>query len=120
MAQGEQSGEGGGATAAGAAVPRFHFAQLHRLPPTLADELKAQARRSRLWLAADVALIAYGLLHGGPAWVAAGVVAGVAPFAMAALGHPQADRYQRLLRHHARGNWQAVKVACFPQQIGYW
>ncbi len=83
MAQADQTSEGVGTAAGTPALPRFHFAQLHQLPPSLADELKAQARRSRLWLAADAALIGYGVLQGGPAWVAAGVVAGVAPFAMA-------------------------------------
>lgn len=93
-----------------APVRPFRFSQLHRAPPSLADALRLQAQRSRWWLAADGALVAYGLLHGGPAWVAAGVLAAAVPLGMTAAGHAQADRYQRLLRHHATGRWDMVRA----------
>ncbi|MFO1330308.1 MAG: hypothetical protein U1F56_23395 [Rubrivivax sp.] len=88
----------------------FHFAQIHRAAPSLTDALREQALRSRWWLAADAVLVGYGLLQGGPAWVAAGLVAAAAPFALTATSHAQSDRYQRLLRHHATGNWEGVRV----------
>lgn len=82
---------------------------LHALP-TLGDVLAARLRRGRIWLLAGAALVAGGLLVGKPAWAAAGLVAAAVPPALAAWAYPTQRRYQRLLRHHARGDWDTVRT----------
>ena len=77
--------------------------------PTLLAQWARQARRSRLWLAADAALVVYGLATGQPTWVAAGVLAAVAPFAATAWHFGHGDRHQRLQRCYAVGDWDAVR-----------
>lgn len=78
--------------------------------PTLQTVLAEQARRMRFWLLADGALVAYGLATGKLVWVAAGVLAAAVPFAFTAWNFRHADRYQRLMREFAVGNWDAVRV----------
>lgn len=82
---------------------------LHALP-TLGDVLAARLRQGRIWLLADAALVAGGLLLGEPAWAAAGLLAAAVPLALAAWTYPMVRRYQRLLRHHARGDWDTVRT----------
>jgi hypothetical protein len=77
--------------------------------PTLLAQWARQARRSRLWLAADAALVVYGLATVQPTWVAAGVLAAVAPFAATAWHFGHGDRHQRLQRCYAVGDWDAVR-----------
>lgn len=78
--------------------------------PTLWAQCAGQARRSRLWLAADAALVVYGMASGQSTWVAAGVLAAVAPFALTAWQFGHADRHQRLQRRYAVGDWDAVRA----------
>ncbi len=78
--------------------------------PTLAAVWVEQARRARLWLAADAALVVYGLASGSLTWVAAGVLAAAAPIAVSAWHFGRADRHQRLQRRYAVGDWDAVRA----------
>lgn len=78
--------------------------------PTLWAQCARQARQARLWLAADAALMVYGMASGQPTWVAAGVLAAVAPFALTAWQFGHADRHQRLQRRYAVGDWDAVRA----------
>lgn len=78
--------------------------------PGLKTVLTEVARRSQWWLVADAALVAYGLWRGQPWIVAAGVGGALLPFAVVAWNFRHADRYQRLLRQFAVGNWDAVRV----------
>ncbi len=85
------------------------FRQSFLQAPTLQAVLLEQALHARLWLLADAALVVYGLARGDPTWVGAGVLAAAAPFALRAWNFRHADRYQRLLRQYAVGNWEAVR-----------
>lgn len=78
--------------------------------PTLATALGEQLRRGRWWLLLDAALVVYGLWRGEWAWVAAGFAAALVPLALTAWNYRHADRYQRLIRQFAVGNWDAVRV----------
>lgn len=83
---------------------------LEQPAPGLQQVLARQARRAAVWLLADAALVVYGLSSGQPVWVAAGVLAAAAPMALTAWQFRHADRHQRLLRHYAVGQWDAVRV----------
>lgn len=78
--------------------------------PGLRTVLAEVARRSRLWLAADAALVAYGLWRPDGLAVAVGLAAAALPFALTTWNFRHADRYQRFLRQFAVGNWDAVRV----------
>lgn len=82
----------------------------HGATPGRARVLQDQARKTAPWLAADAALVAFGLLRGGPAWVAAGVLAAAVPLGWSAWQYTEADRYQRLLRQFALGEWETVRA----------
>ncbi len=85
------------------------FRQVLLQSPTLQSMLIQQALRARLWLLADAGLVFWGLMSGDLTWVAAGLLAAAVPFALTAWNFRHADRYQRLLRHHAVGNWDGVR-----------
>ena len=89
---------------------RQHLLQAQLQPPDLGAVLGGLARRSRLWLAADAGLVVYGLATSQPVWVAAGLLAAAAPFALTGWRFRGVDRHQRLLRHYALGQWDAVRV----------
>ncbi len=72
--------------------------------------LREQARQSAPWLVADAGLVAFGVMRGGPVWVAAGALAAAAPLAWSAWRYTDADRHQRLLRQFALGEWETVRV----------
>lgn len=86
------------------------FRQVLLQSPTLQAVLIEQALRARLWLLADAGLVFWGLWRGDPTWIAAGVLAAAAPFALTAWNFRHADRYQRLLRQYAVGNWDGVRT----------
>lgn len=87
-----------------------HFTRALQQAPTLQAVLLEQAQRSRFWLLADAGLVGYGVLRGDATWVAAGLLAAVAPLALAAWNFRHAGRYQRLLRQFALGHWDGVRV----------
>lgn len=89
-------------------LARFKL-QLHQ-SPGLRTVLAEVARRNRGWLLADAVLVALGLWLPDRWCLVVGVLAAVLPFAWAAWNFRHADRYQRLLRQFAVGNWDAVRV----------
>jgi hypothetical protein len=89
---------------------RQRLLQAQRQPTDLGAVLAALARRSRLWLAADAGLVVYGLATAQPVWMAAGVLAAAAPFALTAWRFRGMDRHRRLLCHYAMGQWDTVRV----------
>lgn len=78
--------------------------------PGLRTVLAEVARRLRLWLIADAAVVGYGLWRPDGWAVGLGLAAAALPFALTAWNFRHADRYQRFLRQFAVGNWDAVRV----------
>lgn len=90
------------------ALARFKTGLLRA--PTLGTALAEQARQSRWWLAADAALVLWGVVSGSTVWIWAGLLAAAAPFVLTVWTFRHAQRYQRLLRDFAVGQWDAVRV----------
>jgi hypothetical protein len=78
--------------------------------PSLTTVLLEQVQRMRVLLALAAVVGLYGVVQARWLWAAVGLVAGVAPLAWTAWNFRHADRYDRLLRHSAVGNWDAVRV----------
>lgn len=89
---------------------RQHLLQARQQSPDLGVVMAGQARRSRLWLLAAAGLAVYGVASRQAMWMAAGIVAAAAPFALTAWRFRGVDRHQRLLRHYALGQWDTVRV----------
>jgi hypothetical protein len=81
-----------------------------QLAPTLKAQLVDQARHARWWLVADTGLVLYGLFSGKLVWVGAGLLAAAAPLALSTWRFLHVDRYQRLQRQYAMGQWDAVRA----------
>jgi len=80
-----------------------------RARPGLATVLGEVARRSRGWIAIDIALVAAGVAFREPGLFAAGVVGGLLTFGVPTWRHRRVRWFDRFLRAMAYGQWASAR-----------